>query len=72
MKRFYCGVKSSFISFVTYHPGRLTVKFKGNPNKYEYYFVPQKVFAALAKAESVGSAYCSLVKGKYPSKKKVK
>ena len=67
--RFYCGSRSSFVSNVTYHPGKLTVVFKGNTHKYEYYFVPKAVFNNLRKADSVGSAYCELVKGNYPYKK---
>lgn len=67
--RFYCGSYSSFVSQVTYHPGKLTVRFKKNANKYEYFFVPKAVFAELFNAESVGAAYGELVKGKYPCRK---
>jgi len=54
---------------VAYHPGRLTVVFKKNPHKYEYYFVSRSVYSKLEKSESVGSAFGDLVKGKYPCKK---
>ena len=67
--RFYCGLKSSFVSNVTYNPGRLTVVFKGNTSKYEYFFVPKAVFHKLRKSESVGATYCALVKGVYPCRK---
>lgn len=69
MSRFYCGSKSSFVSHVVYHPGKLTVVFKNNPHKYEYYFVSKAVYNTLKKSESVGSAYGEFVKGKYPCKK---
>ena len=67
--RFYCGSRSSFVSQVVYHPGKLTVRFKKNNNKYEYFFVPKSVFAQLLKSDSVGAAYGELVKGKYPCRK---
>lgn len=59
---------SSTIKSLAYSNGTLSVKFHSGEKTgafYNYFFVPKEVYEKLVKAESVGSAFASLVKDKY-------
>lgn len=68
MAKVYKVKDSSTIASLAYNAGTLSVKFHSGKKTgafYNYFFVPQEVYEKLVKAESVGSAFASLVKDKY-------